>query len=557
MKTFKKILIVAVATLIGVSCTKLEDLNVDPTKSIVADAPSQIAAVQLRYSGNREIEWRSTMGTHMAFTQIINGGWAVAQGGVYQKIPSYYEVYWKSAYRDINDLQIAINSAEKIDAYKNYVAVGKIMKTLIFSQLTDSYGDIPYFEAVRGYDEGIIHPKYDKQEDIYADFFKELKIADSLLSSDNELKGDMIYKGDITKWKKFANSLRLRLAMRLVNVNSDMAEEEAISAVNAGVMNNVEDIAYVEHGNNDVLNGSDIVEIRGNGISQVLNFNDETVIAGATYVNYMHKTNDPRLTMIFGLYGGYKGDVKVRQDVKSTNDKSVDVTQEFIDKYGISELSGFPPGYFLWELGATDNGFPKNDPVLTKNDKDIDFVEMRFRGLQFRRELTRFDLPSIYMSYAEVELFKAEMASRGWTATGITSAKDHFKTAVEASFYELENIIRTDKKYYGDIDDFIDNTWASSSEELEVINMQHYINNIFNGREAFSNWRRSGYPLLVPAKHDKTDPDLNGLIPRRIPYPNSEIQYNKENIKDHLDNGVNFWGAPVWWDGDKTRGVSI
>jgi hypothetical protein len=89
--------------------------------------------------------------------------------------------------------------------------------------------------------------------------------------------------------------------------------------------------------------------------------------------------------------------------------------------------------------------------------------------------------------------------------------------------------------------------------------MQHYVNNFYNGIEGFANWRRSGFPLLTPAEKGRSymDPNLEGLIPRKFAYPNTEMNFNRENLEPHLDNGVNFWGAPVWWDGDKYRGVNL
>jgi hypothetical protein len=132
--------------------------------------------------------------------------------------------------------------------------------------------------------------------------------------------------------------------------------------------------------------------------------------------------------------------------------------------------------------------------------------------------------------------------------------------AVNAGIADLHNFFRSPAASVADINTYlkhIEEMW-DITDHLEVINMQHYVNFFFNGIEAFANWRRSGYPQLVPA-HDPayTDPNLNGLIPRRIPYPDSEMQYNRENLEPHLADGKNFWGAPVWWDGDNTRGVIL
>src|SRR5690606_15343662 len=107
-------------------------------------------------------------------------------------------------------------------------------------------------------------PKYDKQEDIYTDFFKELSESVAQLDASKDVNPqDLFYKGDVTKWKKFGNSLRLRLAMRLVKINPTKAKEEAVAAFNAGVFTSNEDVCKLDHEN--VQN--DYEDIRGNGTS--------------------------------------------------------------------------------------------------------------------------------------------------------------------------------------------------------------------------------------------------------------------------------------------------
>ena len=105
---------------------------------------------------------------------------------------------------------------------------------------------------------------------------------------------------------------------------------------------------------------------------------------------------------------------------------------------------------------------------------------------------------------------------------------------------------------------YAENLWNNTPDKMEAINMQHYVNNFYNGIEGFANWRRSGFPKLKPTTSNAyTDQSLNGLIPRKLPYPNTEMNFNRENLEPHLDNGVNFWGASVWWDNSLTRGVDL
>lgn len=548
----KNIYITAILALVLNACVNFEELNTDPTTSTVADPQSLISAVQIGYSGSREVQWRSLAAYHMPFIQMVSDGWTISRGQVYELDPSYVKYLWNFSYRTLNDLQIAINRSSEVEGMDNYQAVARILKVMIFSQLTDTYGDIPYFKAISGYNEGVMYPTYDKQEEIYSDFFKELEEANKQLSNDKlELKGDLIYNGDIDKWKKFANSMRLRLAMRLINVDKEKAQFESEAAIKAdgGVFAVYSDGATVMH-NNYNLSTSGAVEIRGNGFSQVQNFSEEIMTACETYVAYLRDNDDPRLTMMFGMYGTYVDNASANINFKSTSDLSIKITDEYKATYG--KLIGFPPAKFLWDP-TEDEGIDWAAHLVIKDGKKVQ-VNKYFKVLQLNKELTRIDMPTIYQSYSEVELWKAEMATYGWDNGG-GDAKSHFEQAVSASLDELKYIYLAEgNANSSDIDSYISSVWGSG-DAFEVINMQHYVNNFFNGIEGFANWRRSGFPKLVPANTERTDPKLNGLIPRRLPYPLSEMNYNSKNVATHLYNGVNFWGAPVWWDASDDRGV--
>jgi hypothetical protein len=256
--------------------------------------------------------------------------------------------------------------------------------------------------------------------------------------------------------------------------------------------------------------------------------------------------------MIFGIYGAEKGFALTRVDSKSTTETSVEVTKEYKAKYGT--LQGQPRASFFFE-DFTSSGIDWTTHYVEKNGKQIQ-IDKIFKCLQIRRELTQFDVPTIYLAYSEVELWLSEIQARNWNLTS-ESAESHFNKAVLANIQELENILGSEKANAEDIINYQSSIWTSDVDKLKVINLQHYVCNFFNGIEGYANWRRSGYPVLVPADHLKTDASLNGLIPRKMPYPLTELNYNKENVIDHLYNGVNFWGAPVWWDTDIHRGVFL
>lgn len=539
-------------TTMMISCDDFGDLNVDPTTSTVANPKTLISKVQTSYSGNRETQWRSLAAYHMSITQMISDGWTISHGQAYKLDISYMEFMWKSSYREINDLVLAIQEAEKNPELVNYQAVARILKVMIFAQLTDTYGSLPYFEAGAQSDANNLHPKYDNQQDIYNDFFKELKEAAAQLDSSMPLEGDLIYNGSVDKWKKFANSLRLRYAMRLVNVDEPKAKTEALSAINDGLMSSIEDAASVEHSNFNVST-SGASEIRGNGFSQVQNFSEEIIVACETYVSYLRDNNDPRLSMMFGMYAAYEEDATSRYNSKSSTETSIDITQEYLAKYG--KLEGYAPGYFLWEAPEDSPADIWSPRYVDKNGKTVQ-INKFFKSLQIKRNLTRIDLPSIYQSYSEVELWLAEVAQRGWANSG--DAKTHYTNAIFANINELAQILGAQSNTTLNTALYAENLWNNTPDKMEAINMQHYVNNFYNGIEGFANWRRSGFPKLKPTTDNPyTDQALNGLIPRKLPYPNTEMNFNRSNLEPYLDNGVNFWGASVWWDNSLTRGVDL
>ncbi len=159
-------------------------------------------------------------------------------------------ILWELNYpNEILNIADAVNRSKDDPKKQNLHNICRIMKVYVFARLTDLYGDIPYSEASAGYSKGIVHPKYDKQADIYDDFFKELTEASSALDpSKDQVAQDQFYKGDIAAWKKFANSLHLRLAMRLVKRDEEKAKAEAQKAFARGVFSRNEDVCKMTHG---------------------------------------------------------------------------------------------------------------------------------------------------------------------------------------------------------------------------------------------------------------------------------------------------------------------
>jgi hypothetical protein len=191
---------------------------------------------------------------------------------------------WNFYYGALEDVQRMINKGTD-QGVPNWDAVGRIMKSYIYSVMTDAMGDIPYTEALKG--DSVLHPKYDSQQSIYTALFADLKTASDEIkpAGIGFSSGDVMYGGDMSEWKKFANSLRLRLAMHLTNVDAATAQSEAAAAVAAGVFDSNGDNAQLMYlasppNQNPIYNNAKSRDDYG---------------MSKTYVDSLLSWNDPRL----------------------------------------------------------------------------------------------------------------------------------------------------------------------------------------------------------------------------------------------------------------------
>src|SRR5690606_34369136 len=148
---------------------------IDPTKSANLDPVLQLAKTQLEFSGDLEQNERLNVMLTMPMVQQLAGSWSNQWGGFYVKQDQYLSLIWERDYPGkILNIVDAVERTTSGENQTNLNAICRIMKVYLFARLTDLYGDIPYSEASSAYIKGVKRPKYDKQEDIYTDFFKEL-----------------------------------------------------------------------------------------------------------------------------------------------------------------------------------------------------------------------------------------------------------------------------------------------------------------------------------------------------------------------------------------------
>ncbi|KPM48976.1 SusD/RagB family nutrient-binding outer membrane lipoprotein [Jiulongibacter sediminis] len=487
MKKFKSIyslLLGSTLILSSNSCTEdFGQMNTDPNN------PTTIGSQYLlpyamensidRYWGGTTRFERLNLDGAMLWIQYLARNIYSNEGDSYGITPAFYNNTWESLYNDgLTNFEriIVLTGPEGVNPNSNYEGVALVMKTWVYSLLTDMYGAVPYSEAVSGSaSEPVYTPSYDSMESIYAGMLADLKTANEKLTVGGPvIAGDIVYNGDILKWKKFANSLRLRLANR--QAAKKPAESKAIMAEILGspatypIFTSNADNATLAHTGTRPSN---------NSWNEVMVFGGRTDWSmSKTFVDLLSSTGDTRLEAI-------------ATDVNGT-------------------YSGIP------------NGLP--DAIATTYLSSASIMQDRFRDA---------GAPSILMTYSELNFILAEAAVDG-------------DISGDAAAY-MEEGIKASYDYYGMAvpDGFVEGLGGATKETVMT---QKWIALFGQGVEAWTEYRRTGFPNFPPA-----DPraifENDGIIPTRLPYPTTEYSLNKAS----LDAGVSLNGGPdnmktkLWW----------
>jgi len=527
----KIIILLLTVTTVLVSCKKFEDfgkMNTDPTKSNNLDPVNQLVLTQLRFSGELTINERTSIIMTMPLVQQIGGAYYTRYGFEYVKNRQYMSELWELGYpNDVLNIVDAVDRSAKDPLKTNLNAMCRIMKVYIFARMTDLYGDIPYSQAGKGYISGVVRPEFDAQKDIYDDFFKELTAASAQLdASKDNVAADIFYHGNTAAWKKFANSLHLRLAMRLSKIDEDKAKAEVQAAYAAGVFTSADDNCITHHA--DVQNS--YADIRGNGVSVAINqYPDEgRPRICNTLLKAMSDAHDPRLAPIARNYW-------VNPDKPS---ERLDVSDALRAKG--QPIKGVDPGKYNYDdfLGAVEVDLGGGRIVQVPNNG---------QKVQLADWMITNDAPYFHITYAETELLLAE-ANQRWNLNLGVTAKIHYENGVAAAMKQLALFkggpVITDTQ----IQNFRTDNPLAPGKELLAIDTQLWIALLLNGPEAYANWRRTGFPDLKTAANGES---TSLTTPRRFEYPLTETEQNATNINKaiaKIDGGIDDWTKRVWWD---------
>ncbi|MBS1662270.1 MAG: SusD/RagB family nutrient-binding outer membrane lipoprotein [Bacteroidetes bacterium] len=436
-------------------------------------------------------------------------------GGVnstnYSMTPSWYGQAFGRAFLSVMPAWLSIKKQTQGNPSLQHIyALAQIIKVESISRTTDMYGPLPY----KQFGAGGLTTTYDGQDAIYASFFTDLDSAISTLSAYVQnnpgsmplASYDLIYAGDYTKWIKFANSLKLRLAMRIAYADPANAKKYAEAAVANpyGVMMTDADDALLQSANGVNIHNP----------LQIICFNFNDIRMGATMESLLGGYKDPRLSKMFNPAvkdGQYHG---IRTGITITN----------VSLYA--------------------------DPFSTLN--------------------VALTTPIRWMSAAEMYFLRAEGAVRGWSMGG--TAQSLYETGVQTSFtqwgagsasaYILDSTSKA--AVYVDPSNSANNMssglstitvkWKASDAaetQLERIVTQKWIAMYPDGQEAWSEFRRTGYPKVFPVVVNNS----GGLIQtaaqiQRLPFPQSEYQSNAAGVATGVGllGGLDNGGTKLWWD---------
>lgn len=550
-KIYITILLAACSILFACSDSYMERMNTNPSKAAGIDPNAQLTTAQLQTYGDLGMVeiYRSYL---YAFNQHLMGCWNTTNYGGRHTLDNnemnrVWTTFYTIAIKNLTDaLHRTADDAEKVNIH----SVLRIYKVYLMSIITDIHGDVPYSEAGLGLLEDVFNPRYDTQEEIYNDFFLELTGAVTQLDTTKDrITGDVIFNGNIAKWKKLANSLRLRYAMRISDAAPQKAQQEFENALQAdgGVLESAADDALIKYIEISFSFGQEAyTDYRGNALSQLLFGNDPANNPSylcSTLFNQLYNSGDPRTFMISRAY--YDGLMSA-----TSPDNRIDLTNEMLSK-GIP-FQPRDPGAYSWEPWPSgyDSDILKE---MAESNPSISAGVARETEPKLANNFLKGDNPGVVMTSAEVKLLLAEATLKGWN-TGSTSVSDLYKQGVRAAINFLSDNYNCTPVSDDEFNVYITNNGIGYTDEQkkEAINTQAWILHFTNPAECWANVRRSGYPKLKsPADYGFGQFLTGGTeIPVRLCYPVLESSYNKANYTEALNRmgGTDSWNTAVWWD---------
>lgn len=543
----------AVGTLAGmVSCTSdFESINTNPNGmqpedvSLEARFSQPITSVYLNYQ-NRNYEYQLQQNLnadlysgYMANPTPFGGNF---NNSTYNMNEGWNETAFKAGELYVmKPISVILNSTEELD----FRSIAKIIRVEAMHRVADIYGPIPYTKTMQG---GTSVP-YDDLETLYKTFLKELEesvndlttFVDAGSADPKRLsKFDIVCGADHKQWIRFANTLRLRLAMRIVKVEPELAKQTAEAAVN-------QKYGVLVAGNKNV----EVVDPTLQNPLNEINYAYGDIRVGAPLVCMLKGYDDPRLPIYVRPVGWFK-EKNADKDIMDSNGNP---TNKIGDYVGIRQ-GILIPDKSNYEMFSTIN-MPDGNKYTDQTGNKVQISNA---------------LP--WMKVAEAYFLRAEGALRGWNMGG--TAKELYEQGIKVSFDEYGISDEAYNKYLendtGVSLDYVDpfnsvnniagldkatvkwNDGASNEEKLHKIINQKWLAMYPEGQEAWSEFRRTGYPKLFPVYKNYSSNVGGGIADgefvRRLRFPRNDNNSNAEEVEKARAylNGPDNEATRLWWD---------
>lgn len=499
IKIIKSFVIVLATAMTAVSCSDYLDVNDNPNNPAISTPRLTLPVAQrdLAAINARDMTY---LGQFMAYNWATPSNWSANQEFArYNITSSFYSQIFETSYvsilKNLTYVQNYTDPSGAVD-YSAYKAIASTMKGFQYQLLVDLYGDIPYSEA--NLRSANITPKYDDAQTIYKAVIDDLTAAAALaldLPENAEDPGsqDIINQGDMTKWARFANSIKLRMLVRLSNTNQD---------------------AYIQ---------AQIALIDANGAGYIT----APVTANPGYTNNLNQQNP-----FFGYF---------RKEVTAAETDRGDYT--VATDYAIAYLTGTSDPrlnrlYAPAQNGGAFKGAPQSTvlPGTGFTSKDLSKI-----GPGLLDPVTGVTASQTIMGMPEILLLQAEAITRGYIAGGDAAAQAKYEQAITASFTKLgvpTPAVAATTYYSQPLPNV---SWAASPNKVEAIITQKWV--ALNGTSSIELWiekTRTGFPAALPLPAEG-----GGTRPVRLLYPSSEISRNSLNVPAQTAQTA-FTANPFW-----------
>ncbi|GHU80064.1 hypothetical protein FACS1894145_5630 [Bacteroidia bacterium] len=472
----KRLLLGLIALLSITACENFDDLNVDPTRLDKAN-PGNFLNPTLygvaTYNWNRYNDFTFPLMQCKVSTSSTNGiGWYYVGDGA-------GDGSWTTYYRWLNNIQLMEEKAIELNE-PNYQAIAVTLRSWMYQILVDAFGNVPMSEACKG-DEQVFSPKFDDQKDIYRQILADLKEANTLFNTGAGLRynqeKELLYGADpsagtaILKWKKFCNSLRLRVLLRVIDVTGFNAEQEIktmlADAATFPIFESNADAALLP------LSG---VAPQEAPLTRPQDFTSYIVLS-EFFINNLKTWNDPRLPIF-------------ANKAKNGN---------------VTDFVGMASGY------AVLPSFTASSP-----NQGICIAPLKIN----------------FMSYAEVEFIKAELAHR---ANDETNAAGEYQKGVKAAIEQWNATVPAN---------YFDSEATRYDGTLERIHLQKFFALFFCDYQQWFEHNRTGFPVMP--RGDGVSP--TNKMPKRFKYPSVLQRTNMTHYQEARDAiGGDDFSVKLFW----------